>query len=202
MTSEELVDTYLAHMGMRRVKGDGYDPILPIFMLDAMYQIMTTDIMPIKGKHEQKRAYNRWKDAYNTFNLDFFSCFNVDQQCEITDMMDAFEEYIQNDIMVTEVAVMNELQTYGIPFEHQKVVASSMVCHILAQSALIAWDAVYKQLPNRYIKAMIKNAGLWMNLYFNKISQAHVNPNNSDTICTAVDILCRKMVRFLSTLKK
>lgn len=203
MTSAELVDIYLAHMGMRRVKGTGYDPILPIFMLDAMYQIMVTDIKTVESRFEQKQALRRWNEAYNIFNQDFFSCFKKDsQRDEIIDMMDAFEAYIQNDIVIAEVAVMNEMQKYGIPFEHQKVIASCMICHILAQSALITWNAVYKHTPNRYIKAIIKNAYIWMNTYFNRISNAHVNPNDSDSICTAVDILCRKMVRFLSTLKK
>lgn len=203
MTSSELVDIYLAHMGLRRVKGTGYDPILPVFMLDAMYQIMTTDIKTVESRFEQKRALKRWNEAYNIFNQDFFSCFKKDsQRDEIIDMMDAFEAYIQNDIIIAEVAVMNELQRYGIPFEHQKVLSSCMMCHVLAQSALVLWDTIYKGFPNQYIKTMIKNAGIWMNLYFSKLSQAHVDPNASDSICTAVDILCRKMVKFLSTLKK
>lgn len=202
MTSSELVDRYLGHMGLRRVKGAGYEPILPFFMLDAMYQIMSKDLKPIACKHEQKLAMKRWKEAYHAFNSDFFSVFNEDQTDEIIDMMDSFEAYIQNDIIIAEVAVMNELQKYEIVFEDQKILSSCMLCHILAQSALVAWNAVYVKTPNRYIKAMIKNAYIYMNQYFKKVSGAHIDPNSSETICNAVNILCRKMVRFLNTLKK
>lgn len=202
MTSVELVDIYLAHLGMRRISGKGFDPILPFFMLDTMYQIMTTEIKPVKGKFQMAQAYNRWKEAYNTFNQDFFACFDVDQQVEITDMMDAFKDYIQNDIVIAEVSVMNELQKYDIPFEHQKVLASSVMCHVLAQSAKVVWNEVYKNMPNSYIQAMIHNISVWMNLYFKKLSRACVDPNESKPICSAINILCRKMVRFLSTINK
>ena len=202
MTANEIVDTYLTHKGMRRVKGDGYDPILPFFMLDAMYQIMSKEIVPVPSRHEQKLVLKRWKAAYNSFNRDFFSAFNQEQQDEIIDIMDEFQSYINNDIIVAEVAVMKQLQQYDIPFEDQKIVAASMMCHVLAQTSQIAWKAIYKNKYNvskesPQINAIQKYASLWMNLYFAKISDAHVNPNDSEQICTAMDILCRKMVKFL-----
>lgn len=206
MTANELVDTYLAHRGMRRVKGDGYDPILPFFMLDAMYQIMSKEIVPLKSRQEQKQALKRWQASYNAFNRDFFSAFSPDQQDEIIDLMDAFESYISNDIIVAEVAVMKQLQEYDISFEDQKVIASCMMCHVLAQASQITWGAIYKNSRNiskesPHIKAILKYSSAWMNMYFAKISDAYVNPNDSEQICTAMDILCRKMVRFLKTLQ-
>lgn len=206
MTSSDLVDIYLYHLGMHRVKGDGYDAILPFFMLDAMYQIMTKEIVPIKSRHEQKLAMKRWMASYTTFNRDFFSAFDQDQQDEIIDMMDDFEAYINNDVIVAEVAVMNELAKYEIPFEEQKAVAACMVCHVLAQTSQITWGAIYKNKrgqdkENPYIKAILKYSWQWMNLYFGKISDAYINPNDSEPICTAMNILCKKMVNFLKTLQ-
>lgn len=205
MTANELVDTYLEHRGMRRVKGEGYDPILPFFMLDAMYQILSKEIVPIKSRQEQKQALKRWQASYTAFNRDFFSAFNQEQQDEIIDIMDAFESYVNNDIIVAEVAVMNELAKLDIPFEQQKVVASSMMCHVLAQAAQITWSAIYKNKYNvskesPHINAILKYSSMWMNMYFSKVSNAHVNPNDSQQICDAMDALCRKMVRFLKTL--
>ena len=207
MTANELVDTYLAHKGMRRIKGNGYDAILPFFMLDSMYQILSKDIAPIPCKQEQKLALKRWREAYNSFNQDFFRAYSQDQQDEIIDMMDAFETYINNDVLIAEVAVMNDLAQHGIPFEHQKVIASCVMCHVLAQAAQITWGAIYKNSRNiskesPHIKAILKYSSTWMNLYFAKVSDAHINPNDSEQICTAMDILCRKMVRFLKTLQR
>lgn len=191
---------------MRRVKGDGYDPILPFFMLDAMYQIMSKEIVPIKSRQEQKLALKRWQASYNAFNRDFFSAFSPDQQDEIIDLMDAFESYINNDIIVAEVAVMNELAKLNISFEHQKAVAASMMCHVLTQAAQITWGAIYKNKYNvsresPHINAILKYSSMWMNLYFSKVSDAYVNPNDSKQICDAMDALCRKMVKFLKTLQ-
>lgn len=205
MTANELVDTYLAHKGMRRVKGEGYDAILPFFMLDSMYQILSKEISPIPCRQEQKLALKKWKEAYTTFNRDFFRAFNQDQQDEIIDMMDSFESYISNDLMVARVSVMKELARYEIPFEHQKIVSACMLCHVLAQAAQIIWGAIYKNPRNiakesPYIKAILKHSNTWMNLYFAKISDAHINPNDSEQICLAMDILCKKMVKFLKTL--
>lgn len=206
MTANDLVDTYLTHIGMRRVKGNGYDAILPFFMLDAMYQIMSKDIVPVPSRQEQKLALKRWQASYNSFNRDFFSAFNQEQQDAVIDIMDAFESYINNDIVVAEVSVMKQLQKYDISFEHQKVIASCMLCHVLAQTAQIAWGAIYKDKHNvskesPHIKAILKYSSLWMNLYFSKVSDAYVNPNDSEQICTAMDILCKKMIKFLKTLQ-
>lgn len=206
MTANDLVDTYLTHIGMRRVKGNGYDAILPFFMLDAMYQIMSKDIVPVPSRQEQKLALKRWQASYNSFNRDFFSAFNQEQQDAVIDIMDAFESYINNDIVVAEVSVMKQLQKYDISFEHQKVIASCMLCHVLAQTAQIAWGAIYKDKHNvskesPHIKAILKYSSQWMNLYFASKSDAHINPNNDKQICLAVDILCKKMVNFISTIE-
>lgn len=206
MTSSELVDTYLAHRGMRRVKGNGADAILPFFMLDAMYQIMSKEIVPVKSRHEQKLALKRWQKSYNSFNQDFFSAYNQEQQDEIIDIMDSFESYINNDVIIAEVAVMKELAKHDIPFESQKIIASCMMCHVLAQTAQIAWQAIYKNswnLPKEspHINAILKYSSMWMNLYFSSVSDAHINPNDSEQICTAMDILCKRMIDFLKTLK-
>ena len=206
MTPNALVDTYLAHIGMRRVAGDGYDAIMPFFMLDAMYQILAKDISPIPCKQEQKLILKRWKGAYNSFNRDFFSAFSQEQQDEIIDMMDDFQEFINNDIIIAKVAVMNQLKPLGLTFEQQKIVASCMVCHVLAQTAQITWGAIYKNRwgedkVNPYIKAIAKYSYEWMNMYFSKITDAYVNPNDSEPICTAMDLLCKKMVKFLKQVR-
>lgn len=206
MKPANLVDTYLAHKGMRRVAGTGYDPILPFFMLDAMYQIMSKDIVPVESKQEQKLALKRWQMSYNAFNRDFFSAFDSDQQDKIIDIMDAFEAYINNDIIIAEVAVMDDLAKHNIPLDQQKVVASAMMCHVLTQAAHITWGAVYKNRYNvskesPHIKAILKYSSMWMNMYFSKVSDAHIDPNDSQQICDAMDALCRKMVKFLKTIQ-
>lgn len=205
MTIEEIdsiVDVYIKHCGMRRVEGIGADPILPFFILDAMYSIMTKDIYPLDSKREMKVALNRWKAAYTAFNRDFFSAFSADEQDKVIDIMDSFQSYIGNDIVIAKISVMNLLQSYNLTLEQQKIVSSCMLCHVLAQTASIIWDAVYAlKAKNPYIRSILKYSSEYMNLYFGKISKATINPNNSKEICAAMDALCKKIIKFLDTLK-
>lgn len=206
MSINEIVDTYMRHCHMRRVQGTGGDPILPFFMLDAMYQILKRDLWPVESRHEAKRERTLWLNSYNALNRDFFSAFNDDQRDYIIDLMDSFEEHINNDVLITQVAVMNQLGEYKLSFEDQKIVSSAMLCHILAQTAKITWNAIYKTKhcglrANAYLDSILKHSSRWMNLYFSSKSDAHINPNDNQQICTAVDILCKKMVNFISTIE-
>lgn len=206
MNINSIVNSWLQHKGMIRKSGSGADPILPFLMLDAMYSILQKDLRPLDNKREMKLALKRWVASYTSFNRDFFASFSPEQRDEVIDIMDDFQAFIGNDILVAKVAVMNELKQYGLTFEQQKVVAACMVCHVLTQTADIAWEAVYKNRwgedkRNPYIKGILKHSWDWMNIYFGKITNAYVNPNDSEPICKAMSVLCNRMVKFLDKLE-
>ena len=191
---------------MTRIKGHGGDPILPFFMLDTMYQILKKDIWPVTCRHEAKRERNLWLQSYTAFNRDFFSSLDSEQSDYVIDLMDSFEEYINNDVLIAKVAVMNQVGRFGLSFEDQAVVSSAMICHILTQTASIVWGAVYKTkhynlMASQYIESILKHSSRWMNLFFCSKSDAHVNPNEDKQICDAVNILCKKMIKFLTTIE-
>lgn len=190
---------------MKRIAGKGGDPILPFFMLDAMYQILKKDLWNVPCRHEAKRERNLWLKSYNAFNRDFFSALDSDQQDYVIDLMDSFEAYIHNDVLVTQVSVMTQVGHYGLSFDDQKIISSAMMCHILAQTAKIVWTAIYKtkqcnMQATACLDSILKHSSRWMNLYFSSKSDAHINPNEDKRICDSVDILCKKMIKFLSTL--
>lgn len=196
MTALELSDAYIATFGLKRLKGERASPILPFFILDVMYSILTKDLMPIPVKGPTKKALHDWTHNYNIVNRDFFRAFTPEQQDEVIDIMDAFSEAIGNDITITQVAVMNQLAKHGIPFERQKIIASSVLCNILAQQASIIWEEVFKYV-NRYLAAIERHSKIWMQSYFLQHSRGHINPNDDKQICLAVDILCKKIIQFL-----
>ena len=196
MDIDNLVDTYIATLGLKRLKGSSASPILPFFILDAMYSILAKDIVPVPVKGPTKKALTDWTHNYNLFNRSFFRAFNQDQQDEVIDIMDNFTAHIGNDITVTQVSVMNQLCKHGIAFEGQKILASAMLCNILAQQADVIWEEVYKR-HNRYIVAIERNSKIWMQSYFLQHYPGRVNPNDDKTICLAVAILCKKIVHFL-----
>ena len=43
----DITEAYIAHLGLKRIKGSGADPILPFFMLDVMNTIYRKDILPL-----------------------------------------------------------------------------------------------------------------------------------------------------------
>lgn len=198
---DSLVDTYIGSLGLRRIKGSSASPILPFFVLDAMYQIMQRELCPLKVTFQTKRAMNEWLHSYGLLNRHFFGTLSPAQQDEVIDIMDLFSEKVGNDITVTEVAVMNQLSRYGMEAGEQKVLASAMLCNILAQQASVIWEDVYRR-ANRYLLAIEHQSKQWMQTYFIRRFPGHINPNEDEGICTAVDVLCKKIIYFLDTLKE
>lgn len=198
MNIDNLVDTYIARLGLKRLKGSDVSPLLPFFILDLMYQVLTKEVVPVKVSQETKRALNGWVHSYNLLNRDFFSSFNDDQRDDVIDLMDRFSDRIANDVVITEVSIMKQLSKYGVGFEDQKALAAGMLCNIMAKQASIVWEEVFHLLPmNRYIAAIERYSKLWFQSYFLKRFSVHINPNEDKTICLAVDILCKKVTRFL-----
>lgn len=198
----DITETYIAHLGLRRVKGSGADPILPFFMLDVMNTIYRKDILPLPCKFEAKKMRKEWAKNYHELNADFFSAFSDEQQDRIIDIMDEFEAFIGNDIIIAKVAVMNVLANAGIDLDSQDVLASCMTAHILAQSAQVLWKAVYGNRENPYIRAIIYYAGRWMNIYSKGKTNMFINLNEYKSIEEAVSAPCRKMVKFLKNLEQ
>lgn len=197
----EITETYIHHLGLKRIKGSGADPILPFFMLDVMNSIYRKDILPLPCKHEAKRVRKEWARNYHELNSDFFAALSDEQQDQVIDIMDEFESYIGNDVMIAKVAVMNTLSDSGLDLGAQTVISSCMVAHILAQSAQVLWKAVYGNRENQYIKAIMHYAGKWMDIYSKGRTRMRINMNESVEVERAVNALCRKMVKFLRTLE-
>lgn len=198
----DITEAYITHLGFKRIKGSGADPILPFFMLDVMNTIYRKDILTLPCKFEAKKSLKEWARNYHELNADFFSAFSDEQQDRVIDIMDEFEAFIGNDIIIAKVAVMNVLADAGIDLDSQDVLASCMTAHILAQSAQVLWKAVYGSRENPYIKAIIHHAGRWMNLYSKGCTDMCINLNESKSIEEAVNALCRKMVKFLKNLEQ
>ena len=59
----------------------------------------------------------------------------------VIDMMDHYEAFIANDVMLMRVALMNLVK--GLEFEEQGLIASLMLCNIFAQVAQITWSEIF-----------------------------------------------------------
>ena len=73
MTNREITDRYLKYKGMTRTKPEslGFQPILPFYVMDVVYEIYCKYVMPLPAARELKKAKNEWRDAYNLLDRDF-----------------------------------------------------------------------------------------------------------------------------------
>ena len=157
----------------------------------------------------------RWaiRVLYTLFNRPFFAAIGCDNSDQVTDLMDDFEAYIGNSVMVLRSELM--LLLGDVPFDQRKPIVSALLCHVLAQAAQIAWGNVYRVASlvrregpekkvlvhrpekNKHLEAINRDAYALANRWHTAINQALVDPNKTKGIPPAVNALCRKIYRWL-----
>lgn len=214
MTKRELINAYLSSIGKVRVQGESIEPILPFLLGDAIYSIYNKDIAPLPLKREEKKLRNNWAKNYTMFNRPFFAAIGGEGGEQVTDLMDDFEDYIANDLMVLRSELM--LLLGEIPFDQRKPIVSALLCHVLAQAAQHAWGNVYRSAKvlgtdkrngrkmivhspekNMHLDAINRDAFILANGWHSDISKAFVDPNKTKGIPPAINALCRKIYRWL-----
>lgn len=213
MTKRDLINTYLASIGRTRVQGDSTEPLLPFLLGDAIYTIFTKDIAPLKLRQEEKRLRNDLAANYTLFNRPFFAAIGVDNQDQVTDLMDDFEEAIANNMTMLRSELMLLLQ--DVPFDRRGIIVSALLCHVLAQAAQFAWGNVYRWRKvvgkaadgrkmmvnhpehNAYLDAINRDAFQLANRWHNEIRADLLDPNKTKGIPAAINALCRKIYRWL-----
>ena len=214
MTKTEMIDTYLRTIGITRIQGETLEPLMPFLLGDAIYQIYNKDIKPLPLKHEEKKVRGQWAKAYDRFNRSFFRAFSNEQSIEITDLMDDFEEYIANDLMVLRCQVLQILGDH-IPFEQRQVITSALLCHVLAQAAQCVWKDVYKVriirngktlreegVGNPDLDGINRAAFLLATKMHCRVSDQYIDPNKCDGVPPAVQALCRRIYGWLKVTDK
>ena len=213
MTKRDLINAYLNSIGRKRVQGDSVEPLLPFLLGDAIYTIYNRDIAPLDLHREEKRLRNDWAEHYTRFNRPFFAAIGIDNHEQVTDLMDDFEDFIANHVMVLRSELMLLLQE--VPFDRRALIVSALLCHVLAQAAQCAWGNVYRVKKvlgtsvsgrqmfihrpekNMDLDAINRDAFLLANLWHTAIRADLVDPNKTKGIPPAINALCRKIYRWL-----
>ena len=215
MTQREIVDTYLAYKHRKRTPGERIDntlPLMPFFIMDVCYQIYCKDIKNIPCKHMMKKAKTRWSENHHIFTNDFFRAFNQEQTDYIIDMMDEFNDYIHNYVVMMKSAVMNHISG-NASFEDKKVLGALMTCNVLAQSAQILYGEMFrigtKTYKARSLHAYITVMPKEINPHIEAIQKASydiacfyptakgVDLTASDKVMGMINTLCKHIVNFL-----
>lgn len=199
MTNGDIVRKYLEHSGRYLKQGEEecFAPMLPYLILDAMFQLYDKNIKPIPCQRDLKKYKRDWIKAYSEYNKDFFSAFDPDEVCYITDKMDEFEAFIAHDLFIVQMSIHKECM--HLDAEQRNIVSAIILCGVLAQAAECVYEDTYTNgsVPavNPRIKNIVRNISLFRETYH--IGNKDIDVNISDEVCKAVNILCRKMVDWL-----
>lgn len=201
ITQKQIVDTYLAYKRRRRTQGEREDntlPLMPFFIMDCCYQIYCKDIKNLPCRHLFQQAKKKWADNYHKFTTDFFLAFNADQTEYIIDLMDEFNDHIQNSVVMLKSAVVNYIPDV-ISFEDKKILGSLMVCNVLAQAAQHMYGEMYRDSFMRkqadpFIER-IKAASHHLSGMFPAANKVELT--ESPQVMQMVKVLCDNIVKFL-----
>lgn len=196
MTNFEMCQKYLRHIGCNYDKGQTLDPILPILILDLMYQELNSCIKKIDCKFEMKQARNKWIKAYNRVNRRFFNAYTPDEQDEVLLKFDDFDQYIHNDLMFVKIPIMDYYEKVcGMDFETAKKCSSCSLACILAMQAKALREEVLKY-ESKDMNDIVFWADRFVNLYYLSVTD-YRQIIIDDKINNAIKALSRRICSWL-----
>jgi len=207
MIRVELMEKWLADRDKKLTSEDKQHSrvFLPYLIMDTAFQVYCQFIKPVPASFRLLQLRKALGSAFSDFNKDFFRCFTLDESCEITDEMDGFESYINNDVVILKLALMKQCGDY--PLERQQVICSGMIVNILAQSAEIIYEDSFKRESrlggvrrlvgerNELIEAVARATMRFLKEY-NKNGR-DIDFNHSKEIDDCVNVICKHIVQFI-----
>ena len=201
MTLREMTEKYMAANNLRIVKGgtDDIAILMPYFLMDAGYQYYCKVVKPLKLAQEAKRARSRWAAAYLAFNRRLTNSFlDPAERCEVTDLMDEFEEAIANDLLITQVAGMTCFQD-EFNFEQQKILSAIMMTNILAVCAQTMWRTLYYGRESVSINGVLQWSKTTADYYMGGLGlrTCLVKQSRVDHLNKCNETLCNKIILWI-----
>lgn len=204
---KSLLDTYLSYHNLvlrsttsQEPKRDGM-PFMPMLLMDAMNLLYEEYIAPLPLKHREKHLRTQWHEAYKHYISQEFMAFDDDQKCEICELMNDFEEYINNEVEMFRVASMSKFMSYDTDI--RITLSAILACNALAQSAQILYKA-QRRKENPYIASVESWSLKILNEYADKRidrSVGQVDLNQYQDLNIASRKLCGKVVEFAKRCK-
>lgn len=199
---KSLLDTYLTYHNLtlrsttsQEPKRDGM-PFMPMLLMDAMNLLYEEYIAPMPLRHKQKHLRTQWHEAYKHYINQEFLPFSDDQKCEICELMDDFEEHINNEVELFRVASMDKFMQYDTDI--RITLSAILACNALAQIAQILYNAQRKR-ENSYIASVESWSLKLLNEYADKKidrSATQVDLNKFQDLNIASRKMCGKVVDF------
>lgn len=206
---KNLLDTYLDYhnltilprKGAKEPTRDGM-PFMPMLLMDAMNMLYDEYIAPLPLRHAEKQLRTRWHEAYKHYIKQEFMAFNDDQKCEIVELMNDFEEHINNEVEIFRATVMSKFMSYDT--DVRLAISAILGCNILAQSAEYLWIAMRgKKNANVYITAVVDWSQKLLNEYGdNRIERSAktIDLNTYKDLNVATNRVCKSVISYAQKL--
>lgn len=196
-----LSDKWLSSQGYHRSGGNSIEPILSFIVMDQFYMTFARRPKAVKFYHRDKLTKKAIMREYHLLTSEFFRAYNAEETDAVMEVFDEFEAYLANDLMVVKVQIMNLLP--DLDFEAQKTAADFVVSNVLCQCASVIWGHCYKtghgnEAKNPHIDSLERLTARLADAYLATVCDKRVNPNKSQMLSDALDVLCRKIIRFLN----
>ena len=178
-------------------------------MLDIMQQTAAEYLTKVDFAQEEKMYYNRMLEVYHSFNMNFFSEFTQEEKDAVIDMMDAFSDYIHNELEIFRMQIMGCIMDLSGDF--RTACGALCVCKLLISQSRIAWEGMYKSnLKNtdvfyKYLQGMEKQISELMNKFFQRESDRlnrEVKFSNVETVKAAESNVMKKILEFVKEYSK
>jgi hypothetical protein len=204
-----LLDTYLDYhnltilprKGVKEPTRDGM-PFMPMLLMDAMNMLYDEYIAPLPLKHREKQLRTRWHDAYKHYISQEFMAFDDDQKCEICELMNDFEEHINNEVEIFRTTVMSKFMSYDT--DVRLTISAILGCNILAQAAEYLWIAMRgKKKANVYITSVVDWSQKMLNEYGkNRIEKNSktIDLNTYKDLNVATNRVCKSVISYAQKL--
>lgn len=203
MTPRQIIEKYMKANGMHLVGGNGTDcgAIMPWLIMDVQYQLFWKEIHPLNCGHSLQQAKTRWEESYNRFNRSMFSFYNSEEKDYIVDLMAEMEDYLEHDVTIALIQFENKVMKMYEP-EEQRIIASCMLCHVLATCAQIVYGEIFRTRSNhKRVDKNIEGVEIYAWRFANIFHEAFnpgvmVSFNDDKNVGDSVAIIQKKIVRF------
>jgi hypothetical protein len=179
---------------------DDIAPLLPFIIMDCAQLEFSREVVPIGARQNAKMLIKAWQADYRMFNQRLFRTLDAEQRDFVIDMMDAYEDFIANEMMLMRVAIMDLVKECS--FDAQKTVASLMLCNIFSQVAQITWGEIfYTKSGHHEVCAELERIRNRSHKLTNMVCfiKDDVNPNTSTRLHDAIQSYISKTTKWLKT---
>lgn len=201
---ERLVEAYLKWNHLKLVEGGAQsgEVLYPFLLMDLQYGLWQEEVRGVECSGKMKQVRNRWRDAYGLLNRRFFSAFDEDQRDQVVDLMDEYEKWMGNSLMVVRVAVMDAIGDM-VGVKEQRVLSACQMCNILAQCAQIVFGTIFKDERRRARKSReIEEVRIAARQFSDEYAKAcglkdvYIDLNKDKKVNAAVDAMLKKLTAF------